>query len=250
MESGQAGEDLPVHPAFLWQACCQAHANEGAGHSLGTEESGGPLPWFSSQFRLPKGRGGLPFFRLNQKCHRHQCRMNTSSLYAAAAKPLQSCLTLCDPIDSSPPGSPVPGILQARTLEWIAISFSNAWTWKVKVKLLSCVRLSATPWTAAYQAPPSMGFSRQEHWSGVPLPSPLYNLILMIAQGAQGHISLQCSPPFPTFLCLLLRPFSPNWVVSCQSRGSNFPLSTLRPRCLQAVSFPATWPWPHLSAFT
>jgi len=81
----------------------------------------------------------------------------------------------------------------------------------------------------------SMGFSRQEHWSGVPLPSPLYNLILMIAQGAQGHISLQCSPPFPTFLCLLLRPFSPNWVVSCQSRGSSFPLSTLGPRCLQAV---------------
>ena len=81
----------------------------------------------------------------------------------------------------------------------------------------------------------SMGFSRQEHWSGVPLPSPLYNLILMIAQGAQGRISLQCSPPFPTFLCLLLRPFSPNWVVSCQSRGSSFPLSTLGPRCLQAV---------------
>ena len=77
----------------------------------------------------------------------------------AAAKSLQSCPTLCDPIDGSPPGSPVPGILQARTLEWVAISFSNVWKWKVKVKLLSCVRLSATPWTAAYQAPPSMGFS-------------------------------------------------------------------------------------------
>ena len=88
------------------------------------------------------------------------------------AKSLQSCLTLCDPIDGSPPGSPVPGILQARTLEWVAISFSNAWKWKVKVKLLSCVRLLATPWTVAYQAPPSMGFSRQEYWSGVPLPSP------------------------------------------------------------------------------
>ena len=91
---------------------------------------------------------------------------------AAAAKSLQSCPTLCDPRDSSPPGSPVPGILQARTLEWVAISFSSAWKWKVKVKLLSRVRLLATPWTAAYQALPSMGFSRQEYWSGVPLPSP------------------------------------------------------------------------------
>jgi len=92
---------------------------------------------------------------------------------AAAAKSLQSCPTLCDPIDGSPPGSPVPGILQARILEQVAISFSNAWKWKVKVKSLSCVRLLATPWTAAYQAALSMGFSRQEYWSGVPLPSPL-----------------------------------------------------------------------------
>ena len=89
----------------------------------------------------------------------------------AAAKSLQSCPTLCDSIDGSPPGSPVPGILQARTLEWVAISFSNAWKGKVKVKSLSCLRLLATPWTAAYQAPPSMGFSRQEYWSGVPLNS-------------------------------------------------------------------------------
>ena len=77
---------------------------------------------------------------------------------------------LCDPIDGSPPGSAIPGILQARTLEWVAISFSNARKWKVKVKLLSRVRLLATPWTAAYQAPLSLGFSRQEHWSGLPLP--------------------------------------------------------------------------------
>ena len=91
---------------------------------------------------------------------------------AAAAKSHQSCPTLCDPIDSSPPGSAVPGILQVRTLEWVAISFSNAWKWKVKVKSLSCVRLLATPWTAAYQASPSMGFSRREYWSGVPSPSP------------------------------------------------------------------------------
>ena len=91
---------------------------------------------------------------------------------AAAAKSLPSCPTLCNPIDGSPPGSPIPGILQARTLEWVAISFSNAWKWKVKVKSLSRVRLFATPWTAAYQAPLSMGFSRQGYWSGLPLPSP------------------------------------------------------------------------------
>ena len=91
---------------------------------------------------------------------------------AAAAKLLQSGPTLCDPIDGSPPSSLVLGILQARTLEWVAISFSNAWKWKVKGKLLSRVRLLPTSWTAAYQAPPSMGFSRQEYWSGLPLPSP------------------------------------------------------------------------------
>ena len=93
---------------------------------------------------------------------------------AAAAESLQSCLTLFDPIDGSPPGSPIPGILQARILEWVAISFSSAWRWKVKVKSLSPVWLWATPWTAAYRAPPSMGFSRQENWSGVPSPSPCH----------------------------------------------------------------------------
>ena len=90
---------------------------------------------------------------------------------AAAAKSLQSCPTLCDPRDGSPPGSPIPLILQARTLEWVAISCSNAWKWKMKVKLLSPVRPLETPWTAAYKAPLSVGFSRQEYWSGVPLPS-------------------------------------------------------------------------------
>ena len=94
----------------------------------------------------------------------------------AAARSLQSCPTLGDPIDGSPSGSPIPGILQARTLEWVAISFSSAWKWKVKVKSLSCVRLLATPWTAAHQAPPSMAFSRQEYWSGVPLPFLAYTL--------------------------------------------------------------------------
>ena len=93
----------------------------------------------------------------------------------AAAASIQSCWTLCDPIDSSPPGSTVHEILQARTLEWVAISFSNTGKWKVKVKSLSCVWLLATPWTAAHQALPSMGFSGQEYWSGVPLPSPWGN---------------------------------------------------------------------------
>ena len=88
------------------------------------------------------------------------------------AKSLQSCPTLCNPIDGSPPGSAAPGIFQERTLEWVAISFSSAWKWNVKVKSLSRVQLFATPWTAAHQAPPSMGFARQEYWSRVPLPSP------------------------------------------------------------------------------
>ena len=96
-------------------------------------------------------------------------RLTSCFATAAAAKSLQSCPTLCDHIDGSPSGSAIPGILQARTLGWVVISFFNAWKWKVKVKLLSRVRLLATPWTAACQAPPSMGFSRQEYWSGVPL---------------------------------------------------------------------------------
>ena len=122
------------------------------------------------------------------------------------AKSLQSCLTLCDPIDSSPSGSLVPGVLQARTLEWVAISFSNAWKQKVKVKPLSHVRLFATLWTAAHQAPPPMGFPRQEYWSGVPLPSPkkkkLRWFLLQSGQNLQIHlltilkfISLACNSP-------------------------------------------------------
>ena len=110
--------------------------------------------------------------------------------YAApAAKSLQLCPTLWDPIDGSPPGSPVPGVLQARTLEWVAISFSNAWKWKVKVKSLSHVRFLATPWTAAYQAPLSMGFSGQEYWSGVPLPSPF--VFYRVGQKARSGFSVK-----------------------------------------------------------
>jgi len=96
--------------------------------------------------------------------------------FCIAAKSFQLCPTLCDPIGGSPPASPVPGILQARILEWVAISFSNAWKWKVKVKSFSRVQLLATPWTTAYQAPPMefglqptslpMEFARQEYWSG------------------------------------------------------------------------------------
>ena len=97
---------------------------------------------------------------------------DTAAAAAAAAKSLQLCLTLCDPIDGSPPGCPVPGIFQARTLDCVDISFSNAWKWKAKAKSFSRVQLFAAPWIAAYQAPPSMGFSRQEYWIGVPLPSP------------------------------------------------------------------------------
>ena len=117
-------------------------------------------PWKDAHHHLPLGK------------HESKLQWETVSLSAAAAaaKSLQSCPTLSNPTDGSPSGSPVPEILQARTLEWVAISFSNAWKWKVKVKSLSRVRLLATPWIAAYQAPPSMGFSRQEYWSGVPLP--------------------------------------------------------------------------------
>ena len=88
---------------------------------------------------------------------------NESTTYAAATKSLQSCQALCNPVDGSPPGSAVPGILQARTLGWVAVSFSNASKWKVKVKVNRSV---ATPWTSAHQAPLFMEFSRQEYWSG------------------------------------------------------------------------------------
>ena len=114
--------------------------------------------WLKGQKRLETGkREG------RNRQHAQINRKRTNMKQPAVAKSLQSCPTLCNPMDGSPPGSPVPGILQARTLEWVAISFSNAWKWKNKVKLLSRVQLLATPWTAAHQAPPSMGFSRQEY---------------------------------------------------------------------------------------
>ena len=130
----------------------------------------GNLIFCSSAFSKTIWTSGSSWFTY---CWSLAWRILSITLLAIAAKSLRSCLTLCDPIDGSPPGSPVLGILQTRTLEWVAISFSDAWKWKVKVKSLSRVRLLVTPWTAAYQAPLSMGFSRQEYWSGVPLPSPV-----------------------------------------------------------------------------
>ena len=112
---------------------------------------------------------------------------------AAAAKSLQSFPTLCNPIDGSPPGPTIPGILQARTLEWVAISSSNACKWKVKVNSPSRIQLLATPWTAGYQAPPSMGFSRQEDWSGLPLPSP--NVSVSHPVMSDSCNPMDCSPP-------------------------------------------------------
>ena len=128
-----------------------------------------PVLWFLT--KLSKLLASVQFSRsvVSDSLRPHESQHHTAT---AAAKSLQSCPTLCDPIDGSPTGSPIPGILHARTLEWVAISFSNAWKWKVKMKSLSRVWLPATPWTAAQQAPPSIGFSRQEYWSGVPLPSP------------------------------------------------------------------------------
>ena len=139
-----------------------------------SNESTLPMRWpkywsFSFSIIPSKEHSGLISFRMDW-LNLLAVQGTLKSLLAATAKLLQSCPTLCDPMDGSPPGSPVPGILQARTLEWVAISFSNAWKWKVKVKSLSHIRLFATTWTAVYQAPLSMGFSRQEYWSGVPLP--------------------------------------------------------------------------------
>ena len=157
------------------------------------------------------------------------------------AKSLQSCPTLCDPIDGSPLGSPVPGILQARTPEWVAISFSNAWKWKVKVRSLSHVRPSATPWTAAYQAPPSMGFSRQEYWSGVPLPSPIYLLIY-----ANLELGVWGRPNFPdthhVFFFKLISVDSKQFVVVVQSL-SYFQLFTTPWTASCQASLPFTTSW-------
>ena len=142
-------------------------------NTLGRDDSNKPKVGMSS---APEAKGHEPR-RTSMKSQQADSlrREQNRGLFiletATAAKSLQSCPTLCDPIDGSPPGSSVSGILQARILEWVAISFSNAWKWKVKVKSVSRAQLFETPWTAAYQTPPSMEFSRQEYWSGLPLPS-------------------------------------------------------------------------------
>ena len=137
-------------------------------------------------------------FALKKKKKRPQDKVTFLSWYAAA-KSLQSCLTLHDPIDGSPPGSPVPGILQARTLEWVAISFSKVWKWKVKVKSLSRVQLLATPWTAAYQAALSMEFSRQKS-TGVGCHCLLCIMVYKVSLPFHLHILLSCLTP-QTHLC-------------------------------------------------
>ena len=133
-----------------------------------------PPLWFSAQVEITVISGRMKFTYAKAEGSGKNMDFGSEELHvhaAAAAKSLQSCPTLCDPIEGSPPGSAIPGILQPRTLELVAISFSNEWKWKVKVKSLSRARLIATPWTTAHQALLSMGSSRQEYWSGVPLPS-------------------------------------------------------------------------------
>ena len=137
---------------ILWTVACQARLSTG----FSRQEY-----WRRLLFPPPEG---LPNPGIELVFPALAGRFFTIELPAAAAKSLQSCPILCDPIDGSVPGSSVPGILQARTLLWVAISFSNAWKWKVKMKSLSRVLLFTTPWTVAYQAPPCMGFSRQEYW--------------------------------------------------------------------------------------
>ena len=167
------------------------------------------------------------------------------SAAAAAAKSLQLCPTLCNSMDCSLPGFSVHGILQARTLEWVAISFSNAWKWKVKVKSLSRIWLSATPWTAAYQAPPSMGFSGQQYWSGVPLPSPcVWVLGIKITP-----VSLLMWHPF--YLLLPLLTFHLPQVLPIPIEASQIPTDTnntrsftgqgLVPFCALALSYCLEW---------
>ena len=157
--------------------CCQ-HRNTGAAGDSGSIPGSGIFPWRGKFQPTPLGnpidRGAwwTTVHGVTKNWTTEQLSTQQSIHAAAAAELLQSCPTRCDTINGSPPGSPVPGFLQARILERVTISFSNAWKWKVKVKSLSGVRLLATPWTATHQAPLSIEFSRQEYWSGVPLPSP------------------------------------------------------------------------------
>ena len=185
---------LPIHPSFsnwdfspAWQLFCFTSTPFLIYGSIYSKLYPLSLALFHFIFPFPCLNILLPISQINQKLQARNflCFLCLFPMLSKAKSPIYvlllllsrfSRVRLCDPIDGSPPGCPVPGILQARTLEWVAISFSNAWKWKVKVKSLSRVRRFATPWTAAQQAPPSMGFSRQEYWSGVPSPSPIYVL--------------------------------------------------------------------------
>ena len=163
-------------PPILWMKTQSLQGRISRGQASMKSQSGFQPPSLNPSLRLfapSKAASKLLDFNSKAPSNHPSCHL----YMVATAKSLQSCLTLCDPIDSNPPGSPVPGILQARTLEWVAISFSNAWKWKLKVKSLSRVQLLVTPWTAAHQGPPSMRFSRQGYWSGVPLPSPPKSII-------------------------------------------------------------------------
>ena len=164
-----------------------------------------------------------------------------------AAKSLQSCLTLCDPRDGSPPSSLVPGILQARTLEWVAISFSNAQKWKVKVKSLSHIRPLATPWTAPYQAPPSIGFSRQDYWSGVPLPSPpnfLSEIHLKFTSLNEFIYLFFSISSVQSLSCVRL--FATPWTAACQASLSITNSQSL----LKFMSMEMVMPSNHFSAYS
>ena len=160
--------------------------------------------------------------------------LNIKRWYAAVAKALQSRPTLWYPIDGSPPGSLVPGSLQARTLEWGAISFSNECKWKEKVKSLSCARLVATARTADYQAPPSMGFSRQEYWSGVPLP--YYSAKYLWLQ--PNWLELQAmAAGIVCYLCLC-QPLFYCWLFKSSWGGSSAGL------CVFAITCQSIWVFP------
>ena len=154
---------------LFWPGTNQNHAQRRVHSDLFSWRALRDLKIINEEYILCSKCGGKSFHNFQKE---NWSRVKVSA--AAAAKSLQSCPTLCGSIDGSPPGSPIPGTLQARTLEWVAISFSNAWKWKVKVKSLSHVWLLVTPWTVAHEAPPSMGFSRQEYWNGWPLPSPTW----------------------------------------------------------------------------
>ena len=147
---------------------------------------------------------------------------------AAAAKSHQSCPTLCDPTDGSPPGSSVPGILQARILEWVAMSFSSAWKWKAKMKSLSHVPLLTTTWTVAHQAPPSVGFPRQEYWSGCHCLLLIYCFIMVVWTQACiiSEVHLYCC-----WLALLSKMISLVYLLASYCCCNNLPQT----RCLNTT---------------